>query len=61
MAALGTDFGGGLSQREVDYLVEHEWAHTPDDILWRRSKLGLHVEDGTAQRLATYLAGARAR
>ncbi len=56
LAALGMDFGGTLSQREVDYLVEHEWARTAEDILWRRSKLGLHVADATAERLGTYLA-----
>jgi glycerol-3-phosphate dehydrogenase len=55
LADLGEDFGGGLSAREVDYLVAHEWARTPEDILWRRSKLALHVPEGTAARLAAYL------
>ena len=41
MTALGRDFGGGLYQREVDYLIAHEWAMRPDDILWRRTKAGL--------------------
>ena len=36
-------FGAGLSEREVDYLWQHEWAQTADDILWRRTKLGLHM------------------
>lgn len=54
-ADLGQDFGGGLSAREVDYLVAQEWARTPDDILYRRSKLGLHVPEGTTQRLADYM------
>ena len=61
MDALGTDFGGTLTQREVDYLVEHEWARTAEDILWRRSKLGLHAGDATAGRLASYLARQRSR
>jgi glycerol-3-phosphate dehydrogenase len=39
---LGARFGADLFEREVAYLVEHEWARTADDILWRRSKLGLH-------------------
>jgi glycerol-3-phosphate dehydrogenase len=52
---LGEDFGGGLTRREVDYLVAHEWARTPEDILWRRSKLALHAPDTTAPRLAAYL------
>lgn len=51
MADLGRDFGGGLHQREVDYLVSQEWAETAEDILWRRSKLGLHAPAGTATAL----------
>ena len=38
---LGADFGAGLSEREVDYLMREEWAQSADDVLWRRSKLGL--------------------
>ncbi len=38
---LGAHYGGGLYEREVAYLVDHEWARTAADILWRRSKLGL--------------------
>ena len=51
LADLGRDFGGGLYQREVDYLVAHEWAETAEDILWRRSKLGLHTGPETAAAL----------
>jgi glycerol-3-phosphate dehydrogenase len=40
-ADLGIDFGHGLSEAEVRYLVANEWAQRADDILWRRSKLGL--------------------
>ncbi len=39
---LGRCFGADLHEREVRYLVENEWARKADDILWRRSKLGLH-------------------
>ncbi|WP_084582857.1 glycerol-3-phosphate dehydrogenase [Sphingomonas azotifigens] len=53
---LGTDLGGGLTLREVDYLRAYEWAVTAEDILYRRSKLGLHVPEGTEARLAAYLA-----
>lgn len=56
LAELGEDLGGGLHTREVDYLVTQEWARTAEDILWRRSKLGLHVPAGTEQRLTRYLA-----
>ncbi|MEG3082142.1 glycerol-3-phosphate dehydrogenase [Sphingomonas sp. PB2P12] len=55
LGALGEDFGGGLTRREVDYLIAREWAQTSEDILYRRSKLGLHVPAGTAERLAGYL------
>ena len=56
---LGVDFGGGLTQAEVDYLVTHEWARTAEDILFRRSKLGLHVPAGTGERLEAYLGKSR--
>jgi glycerol-3-phosphate dehydrogenase len=58
IAALGEDFGGGLTGAEVDYLAREEFARTADDILWRRSKLGLHVPSDTAGKLAAYLEGA---
>ena len=41
---LGEDFGAGLRAREVEYLVANEWALTAEDILWRRTKLGLHLQ-----------------
>jgi glycerol-3-phosphate dehydrogenase len=40
---LGRDYGAGLTEQEVRYLVEREWAREPSDILWRRTKLGLHM------------------
>ena len=48
MADLGRHFGGGLTEAEVAYLVDQEWARSAEDILWRRSKLGLHI-DATGQ------------
>ena len=52
---LGRHFGAGLTEREVDYLVAEEWAQSADDILWRRTKCGLHMEeserDGVEQHL----------
>jgi glycerol-3-phosphate dehydrogenase len=53
---LGEHFGGGLHAREVDYLVANEWAQTAEDILFRRSKLGLHVDSSATGRLTFYLA-----
>ncbi len=55
MDDLGRHFGGPLYAREVDYLVLHEWAATAKDILWRRSKKGLHVSEGTEQALQDYI------
>ena len=55
-ADLGGHFGESLYAREVDYLVEHEWAHTADDILWRRTKAGLALDDNAQQALARYVA-----
>jgi len=52
---LGHCFGGGLYAREIDYLVRHEWARTAEDILWRRSKLGLHLNGGAAGMIDDYL------
>ncbi|RIY01861.1 glycerol-3-phosphate dehydrogenase [Aureimonas flava] len=40
-ADWGRDLGHGLTEREVSWLVRHEWARTVEDVLWRRSKLGL--------------------
>ncbi len=42
-ADLGRSFGGGLTDAEVRYLASREWARTPEDVLWRRTKCGLHM------------------
>lgn len=55
MTDLGEDFGAGLTAAEVDYLVRREWARSAEDILWRRSKLGLHVPAGAPAKIDTYL------
>ncbi len=52
---LGEHFGGELYTAEVDYLVRDEWAVTAEDILWRRSKLGLVVSPDTVRRLTGWL------
>ncbi len=43
MAGLGRDHGAGLTDRELAWLRREEWARTAEDVLWRRSKLGLHL------------------
>ena len=55
LADLGEAFDGGLSAAEVDYLVRTEWVRTAEDILWRRSKLGLRTGPEGAARLSAYL------
>lgn len=53
--ALGQDFGGGLTAREVDWLVDREWARTAEDILERRTKIGLAADARTLPALRAYL------
>lgn len=57
-ADLGRDFGAGLSQAEVDYLRAEEWALTAEDMLWRRTKLGLRLSAAQQAELADYLGAA---
>jgi glycerol-3-phosphate dehydrogenase len=54
-ADWGETFGGDLTEREVRYLAEHEWARSADDVLWRRSKLGLRVSQSDAVRLDDWM------
>ncbi len=43
-APQGRAFGGGLTEAELDYLVQEEFARSAEDVLYRRSKLGLHID-----------------
>lgn len=52
---LGEHFGAGLYAAEVNYLRDNEWARTAEDILWRRSKLGLRMSEGDIECLTSYL------
>lgn len=54
-SALGQDFGHGLFAAEVDYLIATEWARTVDDVLWRRTKLGLRLDQEQVQVLSSYM------
>lgn len=54
---LGRMFGAGLSEAEVRYLVEAEFARSADDILWRRSKLGLHMSADERAAFSDWMAG----
>ncbi len=57
LADLGEDFGGGLHAREVAWLQQHEWARSADDVLWRRSKLGLRLDAAQVARLQAWMQG----
>lgn len=52
---LGLDLGGGLSEREAEYLIENEWAESAEDIFWRRTKLGLRASAEQSLALDAYL------
>jgi glycerol-3-phosphate dehydrogenase len=54
-ADFAAAFGADLSEREVRYLMRHEWAVGAEDVLWRRSKLGLRVSKEEAQRLDDWM------
>jgi glycerol-3-phosphate dehydrogenase len=53
---LGKVFGGGLTEAELRFLATREWAMTADDVLWRRSKLGLRVTAAESQQIEHWLA-----
>jgi glycerol-3-phosphate dehydrogenase len=55
---LGMRFGADLTAAEVRYLMTKEWAQTADDVLWRRSKLGLRFTDAQRARLDRFMAQA---
>ena len=56
---LGEEVAAGLYACELRYLVEHEWATCAADVLWRRSKLGLHLPPGCADDVDAWIAGQR--
>ena len=49
---LGEHYGGGLTRAELDYLIAHEWARSAEDVLWRRTKLGLHLNKAERDAVA---------
>jgi len=56
LADCGRQFGHGLTERELRHLIDREWARTTEDILWRRTKLGLRFTPAERQALADWLA-----
>ena len=53
---LGRDFGATLSEAEVGWLMDREWARTAEDVVWRRTKLGLRMTKAQIEALGTYMA-----
>jgi glycerol-3-phosphate dehydrogenase len=53
---LGQEVAPGLYAAEIDYLAKYEWASSAEDILWRRSKLGLHLAPACAPAIDAWLA-----
>ena len=53
---LGEHFGGDLYASELEYLVDHEFACTAEDVLWRRSKLGMHLQAEAQVKVARWFA-----
>ena len=58
LGELGRRFGDLLSEAELDYLCREEWARNAEDVLWRRSKLGLHLRVAAQSEVAAWF-GAR--
>lgn len=56
IAGMGADLGGGLTEVELRWMRDREWARTVDDVLWRRSKLGMVVDDAARERINAVLA-----
>ncbi len=56
-AALGRDFGAGLSEAEVRYLMREEFAETAEDVVWRRSKLGLRLSAAEIAVVQAFMQG----
>jgi glycerol-3-phosphate dehydrogenase len=52
---LGEHFGAQLYSREVDYFCDHEWARNAEDVLWRRTKAGLHLSAQQQARVRDYM------
>ena len=59
VADLGRHFGGHLYEAEVRYLMREEWAVEPDDVLWRRTKEGLHMTPAERDAFAQWMQGLR--
>ena len=55
-SGLGAEVAPGLFEAELHYLYQHEWARSAHDVLWRRTKLGLHLGPGQREQVAAWWA-----
>jgi glycerol-3-phosphate dehydrogenase len=55
LSHLGEVVGGLISAREVEYMVDHEWVRTAEDLLWRRTKLGLQLSTDDQQKISDWI------
>ncbi|RYF41295.1 MAG: glycerol-3-phosphate dehydrogenase, partial [Comamonadaceae bacterium] len=54
-SGMGAEVAPGLHEAELDFLRREEWATCADDVLWRRSKLGLHYDAAQRERVAAWM------
>jgi glycerol-3-phosphate dehydrogenase len=52
---MGEKFADSVYQRELDYLIEHEYVKNAEDLLWRRTKLGLYLDAQAQAKVAEYI------
>ncbi|SHJ06345.1 glycerol-3-phosphate dehydrogenase [Roseomonas rosea] len=55
--AMGGDLGGGITARELEWMRAQEWVAAPDDVLWRRTKRGLHMTPAEREAFAERFGG----
>jgi glycerol-3-phosphate dehydrogenase len=56
---LGRDFGATLTEAELRWLMAREYARTAEDVVWRRSKLGLRLTEGQIAEIDAFMSGER--
>ncbi len=59
LEALGRNFGAGLTEREIEYFIAEEWAVNAEDVLWRRTKCGLHMTQAQRDAVDAFMKSKR--
>jgi glycerol-3-phosphate dehydrogenase len=57
--ALGRSFGATLTEREIEYFIAEEWAANAEDVLWRRTKCGLHMTQAQRDAVDAFMKSKR--